>query len=117
MADGPLVRLASDVLVADIDLRVEPGKINVDPVRIFRRLIEKSAVLHHLGIHRILEGIRIARLIKGPILMLRQIYPKIPPSFRIIIAVTGSEAGDCHATNSQGGQKLYCLQFKDSFLR
>ena len=107
----------SDVLIADVNFRVETGKIDVDPVRILRPGFEKGAVLRDGGIHGVFEGVGIARLIECTVLVRGKIDPEISSSFGAVIAVTGREKGGYHATNSQGGQNLYCIQFKDSFLR
>jgi len=105
--------VVSYVLVADVDLCVEPGEIDVDPVGVLGFYLEEGAVLYHVGIHGVFEGIRIARLVEGAILVPGQVDLKVSSSFGVVIAVTGREKGQCYAD----GTKYSRSQFKDSFLR
>jgi hypothetical protein len=90
--------------IADIDPGVECGEINIDPIWIFSGAIEKSAVLYHVRIHRVFEGIRIAGLVEGLVLMFRQVYFEIPPSFRSIVAVAGEKGAGAEPQNEQPGR-------------
>ena len=91
-------------LIADIDPGVESGEIYIDPIRIFSGAIEKSAVLYHIRIHRVFEGIGIAGLVESLVLVLRQVYFEIPSSFRGIVAVTGEKGAGAEPQNEQPGR-------------
>jgi hypothetical protein len=83
------VAIGSNVLIADVELCVEPGKIDVDPIRVFRFCLEESAVLHYISVHGIFEGIGVAWLIESTVLMPGQVYFEVSPSFWVVFAVTG----------------------------
>jgi hypothetical protein len=93
--EGILAKLVEAVrayiLVADIDTRIEAGKIDIDPIGILRHRIEKAAVLDDPGIHGVFERIRETRLIKGLIFMPGEIYFEITPPFGSINAIAGKK--------------------------
>jgi hypothetical protein len=70
------------------------GKINVDPIGIFRGLLKKGRIPDDPCIRGIFKAIRIPRLIKGLVRLLRKIYFEITPGFIGIIAVAGNEHQD-----------------------
>jgi len=86
-----LVKLVRTYLfVTDINARIEPGEIDIDPIGILRHGIEKAAVPDDGRIDRIFEGIGIPRFIKGLVLMRRKIDLEITSSLRRIVAIAGN---------------------------
>jgi len=108
--------VVSDILIADVDLCVKAGEIDVDPIRVFRLCLEESAVLHHIRVHGVFEGIGVARLIESAIFVPGQVDLEIPSPPGIIVAVTGRKKGQC-CEGDPGGLEYSFFQFKDSFLR
>jgi hypothetical protein len=88
---GPIRGLAADLLVADIDPGGKTREIDIDPIRIFRCFIKKARIPDHNGIYRVFEGIGIAGLIKGLVLMRRKINFEIAPPFGGINTITGEQ--------------------------
>ena len=79
------------ILVADINTRIEPGKIDIDPIGILGHRIKKAAVFDDPGVYGVFERIRKTRLIKGLIFMPGEIYFEITPPFGSINAITGQK--------------------------
>jgi hypothetical protein len=79
----------TNLLITDVNTAVELGKIDVDPVWIFRSLFKKSSVFHDPCISRIFETVRITRLVERLVGFLWKIYSEITSRFIAIIAVAG----------------------------
>jgi hypothetical protein len=79
----------TDLFIADIDPAVKTREIDIDPVRIFGLGFKECGILYDFGVYRILECIRVSRLIKYLIFMFGEIDPEISFSFRCIGTVTG----------------------------
>jgi hypothetical protein len=80
--------------VTDIDACAEAGEVDIYPPRVLGHGIEISAVLQDIGIDRILEAVGEAGLVKGLILMGREINFKIAPPLGGVNRVTGEEKGE-----------------------
>jgi hypothetical protein len=85
------VLIGADLLIADIDPGVEPGKIDIDPIGVLRGLVKKAGVPDHIGIDRILKGIGITRPVKSLILMRGKNDLKIPPPLGCIDTIAGKQ--------------------------
>lgn len=88
--------VGTDLLIADIDLCSKAGEIDIDPVGIFRNRVKKAAVPDDGGIDRIIKAIGIAGLVKGLILMGREVDPEIAFSLWRIGAVAGQQTREGH---------------------
>src|SRR5215208_1344669 len=77
----------SDGLVADMDPPVELRKIDIDPVGVFRFFFKKQRVLYNSAIHRILERIGKARLIKNLVALFRKLDLEIATGLCYIIGI------------------------------
>lgn len=86
--DQFLQSAGADPLITDIYRTVELWKFHIDPVRCVL-IFEERAVLGHPGIHRILESVRIAALIKFTVAVLREINTEIPIRFKRVRRVAG----------------------------
>ena len=99
MLEGKLVGVVSQpvefvlpyCLVADVNACAEAGKVDVYPPGILGDGIEIRTVLQDLCIYGIFEGIGEAGLVKGLVLMGREIDLKIATTFGSVDGVTGEE--------------------------
>jgi hypothetical protein len=91
--------LGADLFVTDIDPGAEAGKIDIDPIWVFRFCFEKARIAYYFCINGIFEGIRIAGLIKDLVLMRRKIYFEITFLFGCIDTVAGKDQG-CYGERS-----------------
>jgi hypothetical protein len=83
--------VGTDLLIADIDTGIEPGKIDIDPPGVLWSGLKKAGILYDSRIYRVFESIRIALLVKGPVLMRGEIYLKISSSPGSIDTITGEK--------------------------
>jgi hypothetical protein len=75
------------LFITDIDLALELGKVDIDPIWVFWPILKESTVLHNLTINRVFKLIRITRPIEYFIFVLRKIYFKISSLLGHIIGV------------------------------
>jgi hypothetical protein len=92
--------------IADIDACAKAGEIDIYPPGVLRQGIEIGAVLQDVGIDGIFEGIRKAGLIKGLVLMRREIDPKITTAFGSIDRIAGIKE---KAKKEEKGGSSHCM--------
>src|SRR5436309_3529035 len=63
----------ANFLIANVDSAIESWKVNVDPIRVFRGLIEEGCILYYLCIHRIIKLVWEPRFIKHLVFVLRKL--------------------------------------------
>src|SRR6267154_1558534 len=80
-----------DLFIAYIYPAFEAGYIDIDPPRVLRFIIKKSSVPYYVGIRRVFERVRIARLVERTVFFLRECDIEIPLLFIGISAVAGDQ--------------------------
>ena len=95
------------MLIADIDLCVKTGKVDIDPVGIFRNGVEKAGIADNICIDWIVETIGIAGAVEGLVLVRREIDPEIAASLRRVGAVAGSRQVNISKTREDMDTALY----------
>jgi len=93
VVDQRVQAIPANFLVAEVDPPIELRKIDIDPVRIFRALIEEKGVLDDVAIHRILKRIRITGPVEFHVFFFRERYFKIASRLRGI--VTAAACPNC----------------------
>ena len=79
------------LFIADIYPCGKTGKVDVDPVRIFRNAVEKAAIADDRRIYGIIETIWKAGAVEGLILMWGEVDPEITASLGCKGAITGQQ--------------------------
>ena len=91
---GQLVEtIGPDLFIADIYFCVKAGKVNIDPVGVFRDGVEKAGIADNGCIDWVFEAKRIAGAVEGLVLVRREIDPEITASLRRVGAVAGYKTG------------------------
>lgn len=89
--------VCANIFITDINTRMKHRKVDIDPERIFRFRLEKSAVVDNVCVYRILECIGKSCLIKPAILVLWKINFKIAPWFWRVSTIAAKNTA-CEAT-------------------
>ena len=97
--------IGADGLVADIDPGIEPGEVDIDPIGVFGSGIEKARIPDDGRIGGIFKCVGESRLVKGLILVWREVYFEISFSFGCIYAVAGRKGCSRQESGDDPGQE------------
>ena len=85
-----LVQLVlTNFFITDVDLSIKPGKVDIDPVGIFRFSLKEGGILNDGSINRIFKGVRIAGLLEHLVFMFGKINFKISGGLGNIRTIAG----------------------------
>ena len=99
--------------VTDINACAEAGEVDVYPPGVLGDGIEKRTVLQDLSVNRVFERIGEAGLVEGLVLVGREVYLKITPSFGCVDTVAGKEESE---SEKKGGETGYRHDVEFDFL-
>ena len=104
---GQLVKtIGPDLFIADIYFCVKAGKVNIDPVGVFRDGVEEAAIADNIRIDWVFEAKRIARAVESLVFVLREIDSEITASLRRVGAVTGYKTGKYQQNSGRYGHSV-----------